>query len=255
MNMFRFFIVWLYVVVWQVLRVFSGVILLFLVVIYVASVADSIKRSSTSSYVPPGPIVCGKMAGVVYEFQRVYFPFWPEYEGKSSFDPDFINNKRGCDANLRSVFMAMTWPGLEPAKDRLIFEQGLEHEGLLVAISPIFAKEGDLRLMRDYLLSKVVREAGSKVIYDDLLKLYLVEGGDRTRKGGRKRIYWSEASGEVTSLTECLWRPREPNFYACQMTFVVFGVLHVEVTMLPEKLVQWPKIQRALEVFITKSKK
>jgi hypothetical protein len=39
------------------------------------------------------------------------------------------------------------------------------------------------------------------------------------------------------------------------MTFVVFGVLHVEVTMLPEKLVQWPKIQRALEVFITKSKK
>ncbi|WP_156340861.1 hypothetical protein [Pseudomonas sp. NBRC 111124] len=230
-------------------------LLLIPAIVFVAHIADRIERSTTSTYIPPGPIVCGKMAGMVYEFPRVYFPFWPEYEGKSSFHPDFINNKRGCDANLRSVFLAMAWPTLEPAKDRLIFEQGLEHEGLLVAISPIFAKEGDLRRGRDYLLSKLDEVKGRKFTYDELLELYMVEGGDTSWEGGRKRIYWSESPGEVTSLIECRWRPRKPNFYSCEMTFVVFGQLYVKANMLPEKLVQWSQIQLALEVFISKSRK
>ncbi|MGJ7549156.1 hypothetical protein [Pseudomonas alloputida] len=255
MTIFKVLAIWLYRFVWSVLRIFSGLLLLIPAIVFVAHIADRIERSTTSAYVPPGPIVCGKMAGMVYEFPRVYFPFWPEYEGKSSFDPDFINNKRGCDANLRSVFLAMAWPTLEPAKDRLIFEQGLEHEGLLVAISPIFAKEGDLRLGRDYLLSRLNHDVSKGFTYDNLLKLYLVEGGDKLLGGKRKRVYWSEDSGEITSVTECLWRPREPNFYTCEMTFVVFGQLYVKARMLPGKLVQWPQIRLALEVFINKSRK
>ena len=194
------------------------------------------------------------MAGEVYRFPRVYFPFWPEYEGKSSFEPGFIENKKGCDANLVSVFMAMTWPGLEPAEDRLIFEQGLEHEGLLIGISPIVARQGDLPMLKDHWLSQIPKEAAARVEYDSLLRLYRVEGFAVGSVRGRKMYLWSEEEGRITSLTECLWRPRKPNFYTCKMNFVVFDQLIVDVAMLPEKLGQWSTIKSEVELFLTESK-
>lgn len=253
MSVIKVLLFRLYVIIWSLLRVGSVVLLL---PVFLAFVYGGVEfwQNRNRVYVPPDPVVCGKMAGNVYEFQRQYFPFWPEYEGKSSLEPGFSNNKTGCDANLRSVFLAMTWPGLEPAEDRLFFEQGLEHEGLLVSISPIVAQEGDLPMLRKYWLSKIPKEAAAKIEYDVLLRLYRAEGFDLDWGYGRKIYLWSEKDGRITSITKCLWQPKEPSFYSCKMTFVVFESLLVEATFLPEKLGQWSKIKTALVQFLISRK-
>ncbi len=252
--MLKDLLVWLYVIGWQVLRACSAVLLLLLAVLYAGAVAQSLYKSMNDVYVPKDPVVCGKMAGDVYRFSRLYFPFWPEYEGKSSFDPDFVNNKKGCDANLRSVFLSMTWPGLEPAEDRLIFEQGLEHEGLLVAVSPVRGKGGDLVLLRDILLDKMPAEEARNSGFDPSLALYSAEGRNLAFGQGRKRIYWHESDGEVTTVFDCNWKPTEPHFYSCGMNFVVFGGVLVEANMRTEKLPQWRVVKSELEIFLMNSK-
>lgn len=252
--MLKELLIWLYVISWQVLRACSAVLLLIAAVLYAGAVAQSLYKSMNYVYVPKDPVVCGKMAGEVYRFSRLYFPFWPEYEGASSFDPDFVNNKKGCDANLRSVFLSMTWPGLEPAEDRLIFEQGLDHEGLLVGISPIKGRGGDLRLQRDHLLSKMPPENTLKN-YDPVMNLYRAEALGRDMEQESMRIYWNEIEGEVTSVFDCYWRPSEPNFFACKMTFVVFDALLVDAIMRIDKLSQWEVIKDELEGFLIHAKK
>lgn len=40
--------------------------------------------------------------------------FWAEYEGKSSWKVGFIDNKKGCDANLTLLTLEMLWPSMKP---------------------------------------------------------------------------------------------------------------------------------------------
>ncbi|MGG7478899.1 hypothetical protein ACQ7CH_15795, partial [Providencia sp. R3] len=59
---------------------------------------------SINSYADNRPdFVCGQFNGTVIEVPDKYaFPF-AEYEGYSYFDPRFIENKEGCDANFREL--------------------------------------------------------------------------------------------------------------------------------------------------------
>ncbi|HDS1736227.1 hypothetical protein [Pseudomonas sp. BP8] len=244
----------LYAVSWGVLRIFSFVLLS----IYGVVIALGIWHGEP--WVPRekaevDPIVCGRMSGVVYQFPRLYFPFWPEYEGKSSFDPDFGSNKKGCKANFSSIFLSMSWPALSPADDSWVFRQGLEHEGLLVSMSPIVAREGDLRNTLDWLLGKPVQEVLANTAYDEVAKLYRVEMHDRVFEDNKKLIYWGDSLEEVTSVGFCDWRPREPNYYSCHMSYVVFGDVLVEVIMRPDKLGSWSLIMQSLKDFLVESRK
>lgn len=182
----------------EFLRLCSAVLLLtpVLVMIVVAWKSEPWKPGEVTF----DPFVCGRISGEVYKFSRLYFPFWPEYEGKSSFDPGFIYNKKGCDANLVSVFLSMTWPELEPADDSLVFRQGLEHEGLLVAVGPITAREGDLRRQLEFLLRKSPAETITLAEYDESSSLYRVEARDTILK-----ITRSLSIGRVSSMTWLLW--------------------------------------------------
>jgi len=200
-------------------------------------------------------VVCGKISGEVYEFSRLYFPFWPEYEGKSSFDTGFVNNNKGCDANLISIFLSMTWPGLEPADDNLIFRQGLEHEGLLVAVSPITPRDGFLRRQLDFLLRSSPKGLIALAEHDDLSRLNRVEGRDAVFEHHKKLIYWEGDLTRLSSVGYCKWRPALPNYYSCEMTYLVSDNILVKVTMRPDKLEQWQDIRRSVDEFLSTSKK
>ncbi|WP_272665376.1 hypothetical protein [Providencia sp. PROV174] len=57
----------------------------------------------------PG-FVCGQFNKNIIEVPSEYvFPF-AEYEGYSYFDPRFIENKEGCDANFRELTLITHWP-------------------------------------------------------------------------------------------------------------------------------------------------
>ncbi|MDI9780483.1 hypothetical protein QM325_22240 [Pseudomonas putida] len=249
--MLKSYAVRLYVVIWQALRVCAGLFLMMRVALY-SSALYSIYTRPLQSYEPP-PVACGVMAGGVYEFSRLYFPFWPEYEERKN--GSYYVDRRDCDRNIKLIVLAMTWPALESAKYRRIYERLLNNQGLLVAVSPIESSENDLQQVRDHLLDKFSSREASVVSYDNSLGLYRVAGGDYFWGRRSRRLYWSEELGVVTSVTICNWQKQEPDFYACEMTFVMSGDLRVKVTLSPESFLRWFEVRRALEEFLVSSKK
>lgn len=95
-NVLRFF-KWVYVTVWQSLRLVAFICLsifsfLVALVLYVAGNAPDQPLPEPDGR--PG-IVCGRMANVTVEISRRYVIFWPEYEGKSSWEDGFFLIKKG----------------------------------------------------------------------------------------------------------------------------------------------------------------
>jgi hypothetical protein len=121
-------------------------------------------------------VVCGKLNGHVIEVSRDYFAFWPEYEGKSSWEKGFIHNKKGCDANLVSVPMVMTWPGMLPANHTTYFVQALEFEGLSLKLVPLGRPSEDMRYLLESYLEGTPRERKENVVFDEGVDLLYVDG-------------------------------------------------------------------------------
>ncbi|PVZ42685.1 hypothetical protein [Pseudomonas sp. CC120222-01a] len=242
----------LYVITWQTLRVCAGLLLAMRAVLYAGLICYEYTKPA-KLYEPP-PVVCGKMAGEVYEFSRLYFPFWPEYEERSSKRSYYVR-ENDCDINIASIFIAMSWPGLEPAENHRIHERLLDRGGLLVAVTPIVTSGNDLRQWRDQLLEMRSFGEAPIVVYDSQLGLYRDVGNDYSWGRRNRRIFWKEERGVVTSVTICNWQAREPDFYACEMMFLMNGILKVQVTMSPEKFEQWHEVRRAIEAFLVSSKK
>lgn len=244
----------LYVIAWRLLRVCGVFFFIIWIGPYIwVGVYHYLYAKPVQPYEPP-PVACGKMAGEVYEFSRLYLPFWPEYE-KSPLNGSYYVEKNDCEKNIELIFLAMTWPGLGSTEDRRVYERLLDKKGLLVAVAPVVASENYLSRRRDYLIAKLPFQVAPVAAYDSSLGLY--GSVDNGFSWGRKsrRIFWSEEMGVVTSMTICNWQAREPDFYACEMTFLMRGSLKVKVTMSPENLGQWYEIRRALEAFFINRKK
>ncbi|QHG64658.2 hypothetical protein [Pseudomonas putida] len=250
--MLKSYAVRLYVIAWQALRVCAGLLLMMRVVLY-SWALYGIHTKSAQSYEPP-PVACGKMAGEVYEFSRLYFPFWPEYEEERT-DGSYYVERHDCDSNIKLLVLAMIWPALEPAENLRVYERLLDNQGLMVAVTPVEATQNDLRQVRDHLLDKFSSQGASVVTYDNSLRLYRTVGSDYSWGRRSRKFYWSEELGVVTSVSLCNWQAQEPDFYACEMTFVMSGNLMVKVTMSPENFVHWFEVLRALEAFLVSSKK
>lgn len=251
-QMLKSYAVRLYVVTWQALRVCAGLFLMMRVALY-SWVLYSIYTSPQQYYEPP-PVACGVMAGEVYEFSQLYFPFWPEYEKDQANGSSYVEG-HDCDSNIKLIILAMTWPALEPAENLRIYERLLDDQGLLVAVTPIEASKNDLRQVRDHLLDKFSSQGASVVTYDNSLGLYSATESDYSWGRRSRKFYWSEELGMVTSVTICNWQAQEPDFYACEMTFVMSGDLRVKVTMSPENFAHWFEVLCAVEAFLVSSKK
>lgn len=196
-------------------------------------------------------MVCGKLNGHVIEVSRKYIVFWPEYEGKSSWEKGFIHNKEGCDANLVSLPMIMTWPGMTPANHTTYFLQNPEFEGLGIHLEPLTRPNGDLRYRLERYLEKTSSEDAKRVSFLSELGLYFVRGNDRTFTQNLNGYYWYEEGGEVPIVFECLWSGPEYRYYVCEGAFVsVEAESLVEITFTPEKLQEWKEIVVATKNFI-----
>ncbi|MFW5400327.1 hypothetical protein V2A85_11520 [Yersinia sp. 1252 StPb PI] len=211
----------------------------------------------------PG-FVCGKFNGHVMEVPDSYIIYWAEYEGASAWDPDFINNKKGCDANFVVLPMIASWPDMQPGDQELWYKQGLEYEGLAITVRPFRRTDIDITYKRDFFLRKQNDRTFDPVIYIDKLGLFFVKA---TRKLFRAEpqdrnspywfdedvngYYWAEINGRVPVVFDCQWLPLEKRYYICETRFVMpeIGSL-VEVTFTVEKLPQWQAIVSNTQQFL-----
>ncbi|CNL43090.1 hypothetical protein [Yersinia aleksiciae] len=211
----------------------------------------------------PG-FVCGKFNGHVMEVPNSYIIYWAEYEGASAWDPDFVNNKKGCDANFVSLPMITHWPDMQPGDKEVWYKQMLEFEGLTITVEPLRRPDMDITYMRDFYLTPRKDKTFDPIIYIDELGLFFVK---MTRKIPRfppvekndpyrfdekiNGYYWQETDGGVPVVFDCMWLPLEKRYYICDAIFVMseIGSL-VEVTFTIEKLPQWKMIVSNTQQFL-----
>lgn len=195
-------------------------------------------------------MACGKLNGHVIEVPRKYIAFWPEYEGKSSWEKGFIHNKKGCDANLTSLPMVMTWPGMMPASHTIYFSQALEFEGLGVNLEPLRRNSKDMRYALEHFLWKTPAHWKEQVQFNEELGLFYVDGNDRVFANTLNRFYWLENGNEIEIVFECRWLARENRFYRCEGRLVIEEASALaSIHFTPEKMAQWKTIISAVKTF------
>ena len=208
----------------------------------------------------PG-FVCGKFNGHVIEVTSNYIHTFAEYEGYSIWDPRFINNKKGCDANFTSLPIIASWSDMGPAAQA---RKGRgEIDKLDIHIMPIKNQYTDFRRIRDDRLTEEKNKKIDSVIYHPELGLYSVKV---TKKLDRKNwdrssprwfdeninnYYWTEIDGRVPIFIDCMWLPLQKRYNDCKFEFVMLEIdAFVNVIFTPEKLPQWQEVRSKTESFI-----
>lgn len=189
----------------------------------------------------PNPMVCGKISGVVYELPRKYVIYWPEYEGKSSWEPGFTNNKKGCGANLVSLYMAMSWPEMQPVSYGEA--TSFSFDGISVAIEPWPHGEAGLRKQLQHYLRETPAPLVQASKLNEDLGLNFLEGVDSAFPNQRKGFFWLEAKGRMQYIGYCNWVEHKANYSRCYLEFLMPGDnAIVNVEFLWGRLGEWHNI-------------
>ncbi|CNH87976.1 hypothetical protein [Yersinia bercovieri] len=220
---------------------------------------------STLSYADNRPgFVCGKFNGHVMEVPQSYIIYWAEYEGVSAWDPDFINNKKGCDANFVVLPMITSWPDMQPGDKSKWYKYREEFGGLRISVEPLKRSDKYINYMRDFYLEKRKDKIFESIVYMDNLELYFTKVTKKLIRSSQQDksdpywfdedingYYWSENEGRVDVVFNCLWLPLEKRYYICDALFVMseIGSL-VEVTFTVENLPQWKTIVSSTQQFL-----
>lgn len=236
------------VVVWQALRL-CAVVLLCLQMSCVAMGINMEDFKSDGPKVSVDKTVCGKISGIVYEFPRDYVIYWPEYEGKSSWEPGFIDNKKGCEDNFRSLYMAMTWPEMQPESFAKV--TSFDFDGLSVALEPWRYGEGGLRRLLKSYLQRTPEEEIERAQYDGDLGLYFLRGVDALYPDQPEGFFWLEKDGRMQYIGHCSWVKRKSGFTRCYIKFLLpVGGAVVDVEFLWGRLGEWREIVSKVEDFV-----
>lgn len=204
----------------------------------------------------PG-FVCGQFNSNVIEVPDKYvFPF-AEYEGYSYFDPRFIENKKGCEANFRILPMRMSWPDLKPFS-----EVSHDVKMIEVYVEPLnsdpekyFSHKKNIYLNMGRLKRK------GELYYDEELELYFNEVSIEFKHINGNKVdvniikygyYWDEDNGEVNVLMECSWRQLDDSYRRCKLLSLMpeFG-LKYSVSFEFSNLVNWEAIQDKVRLFLS----
>ncbi|PHZ25941.1 MULTISPECIES: hypothetical protein [Yersinia] len=220
---------------------------------------------STLSYADNRPgFVCGKFNGHVMEVPQSYIIYWAEYEGASAWDPDFINNKKGCDANFVVLPMITSWPDMQPGDKSNWYKEKRGFNGLTISVEPLKRPDSDITYRRDFYLKKRKDKTFDPVIYRDDLGLFFVKATQKLIRSKSQDendpywfdedingYYWQEIDGRIPVIFDCIWLPLEKRDYICEAHFVMseIGSL-VEVSFTPEKLKQWKEIVSRTQQFL-----
>lgn len=233
---------------WQLLRLSSGLIVGFVVFGLFLSASDSRPWSARSGS-KPASMVCGKISGVVYRFPRRYIIYWPEYEGASSWEPEFVNNTKGCDANIRSLWMAMAWPAMQPVPFEVA--TAFSFDGVSVAIEPWPYGEPGLRKLLGNYLRKTPPEVVGQAEYDNGSGLFFIKGVDSAFPDQPEGFFWLEKNGRMQYAGYCNWVVRLDNYSRCYLKLLISrDKAMVTVEFLWEKLAESKDIALSVENFL-----
>ena len=252
---FKKTLVTLYALMWNSLRACAGLVLVLCVssigwFVYVGlselpgkQIREAAKRAAAPK------TLCGKIAGVVYEFPKAYEHLWAEYEGKSSWEVGFVDNKKGCDANFVSVPLAITWP--EMAAASYSEASKFSFNGLLVQIVPNRHGANYLNNELTYLLSKTPREALVNAKYNYRLNLNFIRGGSTWFSEGEQGVFWREDNGVLRYVGSCEWLEQRQAYSRCLLYFLTSergGVVSVE--FLWGRIKDWESIAVSVKEYI-----
>ena len=249
----------LYIAVWQLLRGGAAILLLVcyaipLIVAYYGSFStEDIKNTSEVRQETDPRMVCGMISNTIIEVPREYIVFWPEYEGKSSWEKGFTSNIKGCDAKLLALQVAASWPEFKPMRPSEYFVSGSSFSGVKVSISPTSREGDDMKYWLDALPKpgRLSTSGDQNKYYDESLGLFFVDSNDGAIPEIINRYYWAEKSGVVPAVFEC-YRSRKGNdFYSCSGYFIFKDLdCFVRLDFSPEKLVYWQKIITKTKSFL-----
>jgi len=197
-----------------------------------------------------GETQCGKLSGNVIEVDKNYIKFWAEYEGKSSWEPGFSKNKTGCDANLYSLPLRMSWPEMEPAGATYFSKRG--SAWIEVGFSPTGLRGNDLRVGMRHREERASPEELKARFFDETLGLYRLateSKGDRSNKSGQN-VFWWELDGKVLFVADCHWRITPENMFGCKgdLGLTEWGTL-VTIYFPPDLLGDWNLMVRKVRSF------
>lgn len=226
-------------------------LLLFLSMVWLLVAVVTISPWPPNKFTTPNPMVCGRISGVVYELPRKYVIYWPEYEGESSWEPGFVNNKKGCGANLVSLYMAMSWPEMQPVPygEATSFSFG----GLTVAVEPwVHGATGLKKRLKSYLRATPIT-AVEQATYEPSIGMTYVEGVSRVFPEDKQDFFWLEKDGRMQYIVYCVRAYDEYNSY-CDLKFVLSGGdALVSVKFLRGKLGEWRSMVNRVEEFLKRS--
>ena len=212
----------------------------------------------------PG-FVCGQFNGHIMEVSSKYIMYWAEYEGASAFDPNFIYNKKGCDANFVVLPMITTWPDMQPGDQIKRSEEGLDFSGLTLAIRPLRNTATDVTYLRDIYLKEHKDKEFDPIIFHEDLDLFSVKitrtlfrpdpnNNKKSQSTFNKQIidyYWHEVEGRVPVIFKCKRLPLNNTYSYCEAKFIMpeIGTI-IEIIFTPDKLAQWQKIISSTQAFL-----
>lgn len=197
----------------------------------------------------PPKMVCGRLSDRVIELSDEYLYFWPEYEGKSSWEPGFIDNEKGCDANLVSLNAEILWPSMEPS---YTLELGPASTPGYVSIGLKTRQgfESGLAWRLNYLLDRGQVPEHRRNDFDESLGLYYVKHVAIPGTENSHDVYWARGPKGVPTLIECS-RLVGIGIYSCSHSWF-FGERQPFITLnyAPELLPSWPQLEADIEEFI-----
>ena len=249
----------LYVVIWQLLRVgAAGLLLMYYVpalfILFSAQYISYEDIERYENYQPSNPYVtCGMISGTVIEVPRKYIMFWPEYEGKSSWDKDSVFNKKGCDANLVSLGLTVSLPGFNVVSASDYFMGQSLSPILDIAITPLVRQEGFMRSRLDALTGvlkgEILEQEGGG--YDEVLELFFVERRDSVFKDLMNRYYWLKKNDEILIVFECYRTRVSTDFYSCDGSFLLGEIgAFVKIKFPFGELERWQELVWGAKKFI-----
>ena len=233
---------------WQLLRLFAIVLVIFWISVFFRIIVEwALSPASLPVFYDPN--VCGKISGYVLRYPPGYVMYWPEYEGKSSWESGFVNNKKGCGANLTSLTMMVSWPDMKPVDFSVGTSSGFT--GMTITIRPSLPIFEGMSKVLETSLWLVTPEQKRSAKYKGYLDLYHVRGYGPIWRDSYSDFYWSERGGAVEHVIYCQWFQIQNKNYRCRSKFLIPELdAFAEVSFPSENINLWREILGASVDFL-----
>ena len=236
---------------WNFLRLIALFLIVLVGACCVGAIVEVVRAPEPVRYFSD-PYVCGQISGYMVRYPKLYLKYWAEYEGKSSFEPGFIHNKKGCWANLNSLTLVASWPEMAPlGMDHGVLVYNSNFTGILMTIRPLLPIFKGMRRVLETKLEDLTAQQRTTVRYLNEMGLYHVRGNGPVFEDTYSEFYWSERGGQVEHVIYCPWLDIQKEYSDCMATFLVpelGGYMEVEFAF--EKMAYWREVVDASVAFM-----